>query len=378
MPALAYYISAHGYGHGVRSADIIRAFARACPAVPVIIVSDLTPDFLRNRLPGIDLVCRPGSFEPGMVQVDSIRVDVDATRPRIASLCENWDKLVSQEASFLEGNRVGVVVADIPAIPLAAAARVGLPRLAVGNFGWDWIYAEFKGADPSWDRIVAAFEGGYSEADLLLRLPFHEEMKSFPRIEDIPLVGGPGKARRAELAALTGSDPRKRWVLLSFTTLGWDQDAIAAVEKIAGYEFFTVLPLAWNARNIHAVDREQLPFRDILSSVDAVVSKPGYGIVSDCIVNSKPLLYAERSNFREYAILEDAIRKHLRCSHLPSSMLYKGELLPGLERLLAAPKPDSPMPLGGEIVAARRIMEFGPWNRDRNHTPSRSPFQRSP
>ncbi len=361
MRALAYYISAHGYGHGVRSADIIRAFADRCPDVPVVIVSDLPRAFLLNRLPGVRVTFRTGSFDLGMVQVDSIRVDVDATLTRISSLCERWDTLVAEEAAFLRENEIGIVVADIPAIPLAAAARSGLPGLAVGNFGWDWIYAEYRDRNASWDSVVAAFERGYSKADLLLRLPFHEAMKAFPRIEDIPLVGMPGRARREEVARFTRSDPRKTWVLLSFTTLAWDDDALAAVEKLTGYEFFTVLPLAWNARNIHAIDREQVPFRDVLASVDAVISKPGYGILADCIMNRKPLLFAERSGFREYAILEEAIRLYLKNAHIPAAALYRGDLGTGLDLLQEAPEPAFSVPTGGELTAARRIAELGPW-----------------
>jgi hypothetical protein len=296
-----------------------------------------------------------------MVQVDSIQVDVDATLTGISSLCDRWDALVAEEAAFLKEKRVGLVVADIPAIPLVAAARAGVPRLAVANFGWDWIYAEYRDRSASWDSVIAAFERGYSRADLLLRLPFHEEMKAFPRIEDLPLVGAPGRERRDEMASLTGSDPRKTWVLLSFTTLAWDDRALAAVERLSGYEFFTVLPLAWSAKNVHALDRERMPFRDIAASVDAVVSKPGYGILADCIVNNKPLLFAERSDFREYSILEDAIRHYLRNAHIPAAMLYRGDLLYGLELLRDAPEPAFSIPAGGEVVAARRIAQFGPW-----------------
>jgi len=361
MHALAYYISAHGYGHGVLSAHIIRAFADCCPDVPVILVSDLPQAFLLNRLPGVRVTPRPGSFDLGMVQLDSIQVDVDATLPRISALCDRWDALIAAEADFLTRSHVGLVVADIPAIPLAAAARAGLPRLAVGNFGWDWIYAAFGERNALWDSVAATFERGYANADLLLRLPFHEEMKAFPRIEDLPLVGGPGRERRDEMASLTGSDPRKTWVLLAFTTLAWDDQALAAVERASGYEFFTALPLAWSGRNIHAVDCDTLPFRDILASVDAVISKPGYGIVADCIVNRKPLLFAERSDFREYAILEDAIRRYLRSAHIPAATLYRGDLISGLEMLQGAPDPVFSIAAGGEITAAQRIADFGRW-----------------
>ena len=47
---IAYYISSHGYGHAVRSCDIIRALNRLYPAVEVTITTDMPPAFLKDRL----------------------------------------------------------------------------------------------------------------------------------------------------------------------------------------------------------------------------------------------------------------------------------------------------------------------------------------
>jgi len=113
-------------------------------------------------------------------------------------------------------------------------------------------------------------------------------MRAFPHIEDIPLVASPGNYKREEIADITCSDPKKKWILLSFTTLDWDDRALANVEQIEDCEFFTVHPLTWQRPNIHALDREQVDFSSAIASVDAVISKPGFGILSDCIVNRKP------------------------------------------------------------------------------------------
>jgi hypothetical protein len=43
-------------------------------------------------------------------------------------------------------------------------------------------------------------------------------------------------------------------------------------------------------------------------------------------VNLKPLIYADRGDFLEYAILEDAIRKYMKHLHIPAAQLYAGEL----------------------------------------------------
>ena len=352
---IAYYISAHGYGHGVRSCDIIRALNQQCPHLTVEVVSALPPEFLFNRISDVQNRLRAGAFDIGMVQKDSIRVDVPATLIRLERLYDRSEELIEREARYLEQRKVALTICDIPDLPLAAAAKAGIPRMAIGNFGWDWIYSSFTGRDSRWKRIVNKIRNAYGKTNLLLRLPFSDAMEAFPVIEDIPLVASPGKSRRNEIAGIAGCDTGRKWVLLSFTSLDWSRGALDRVEKIEGCEFFTVHPLTWDLRNTHTLRREQIPFSDIIASVDAVISKPGFGILSDCIVNRKPLIYAERIDFPEFAVLESAIRKYLKHTHIPASDLYRGNLLPCIDRIRGCPEAAEPVQWGGDVAAAQRI-----------------------
>jgi L-arabinokinase len=318
-------------------------------------VSDLPVSFFENRLGSGTNLYRRASFDVGMVQLDSIRVDVAATLVKVQSLYAQRDKLITQEVAFLERAGIGLVVADIPAIPLEAAALAGIPRIAVGNFSWACIYSAFVEKDARWAELVRCFESGYGKADLLLRLPFSAEMNPFRAAEDIPLLASPGRNRRSELASVAACREDKRWVLLSFTTLDWSEDALVLVEKLTDYEFFTVLPFSYRRKNIHSIDPGQVLFADVEASVDAVLSKPGYGIVSDCVVNRKPLLYAERTDFVEYEVLVEAIRKYLRNAHIPAERLYRGELGPALDLLWKASDPPLTLKGGGAEIAAQRI-----------------------
>ncbi|HOO20034.1 MAG TPA: hypothetical protein PL011_01450 [Kiritimatiellia bacterium] len=352
---MAYYVTAHGYGHGVRSCDILTALLARHPHIRVTVTTDLPEAFLRSRLQGADgrLRVRPGAFDVGMVQKDSIRVDVDATLDEALELAAERPVLVDVEAEFLRGEGADLVVADIPSIPLEAAAEAGLPAVAVGNFSWDWIYAPFAKRDPRWLRVINLFEQGYRQARLLLKLPFSPAMPVFARHVDIPLLAKPGRDRRAELAAATGADPARRWVLLSFTTLDWSEDALRRVEALETVEFFAVKPLDWpGRRNIHAVDRRRFGFSDVLASVDAVVTKPGFGILSDCVANAKPIIYAEREDFIEYPLLERELKRFLSNVHIPAADLYAGRLGEALGAIETAPPPPETLPGGGAEQAA--------------------------
>lgn len=356
--AIAYYISSHGYGHGVRSCTIVRAINERHPDLTVHIVSELPPAFLFNQTGSTRNPIRARSFDIGMVQLDSIRVDVDATLEKVERLYAQRNEDALAESDFLAKTGINLVVADIPGLPLDAAALAGIPGVAIGNFGWDWIYSDFVSRNSRWQPIVDMFREQYAKADLLLRLPFCEEMKAFQRIEDIPIIANPGCARRREISALTGCDPAKKWILLSFTTLDWRRDALSRVESILEYEFLTVLPLQWESENIRTLSLEQIAFSDVIASVDAVLSKPGFGIVSDCLVNGKPLIYADRSDFLEYPILEAAVRKYLRHVHIPAVQLYSGDLRDSLDMIWTSREPELKLERGGDRIAADRIVRF--------------------
>ena len=356
--SIAYYVSAHGYGHGVRSCDIIRALNRLYPEIDIHIVTGLPREFLRNRINSDKNAIRLLSLDVGMVQKDSVRVDVAETLKRLERFCDRREGLISEETAFLKENGIRLVITDIPYIPIHAASQVDIPAVAIGNFGWDWIYSAFIERDSRWETVVERIRNDYSRAVLLLRLPFSERMSAFSKIEDIPLVASPGRDRRNSIADLMKCNPEKKWILLSFTTLDWRDRALDRVENLTDYEFFTVYPLEWRRRNIHTLHREAFSFPDIVASVDAVISKPGFGILSDCVINDKPLIYVDRTDFSEFAVLEAAVKQYLKYLHIPSKDLYAGELKQSIQNIWDRPDACRKLPHGGDVVAAHRIARF--------------------
>ena len=354
--SLVYYVTTHGYGHGARSCDVLSAVLRRRPELTIHLISDLPESFLAPRLPAGDIRYRTGSFDVGMVQLDSVRVDVPATLRAARELLAAWPARVQQEVAYLKRVQAGLVVADIPGLPLQAAHQLGLPALAVGNFAWDWIYEPFAAEQPGWQPVVDTYRAAYADCDLLLRLPFHEPMRAFVRQMDVPLLARPGVNRREVLAAHTGADPATTWVLLSFSTLEWNREALERVNRVSGCTFFTVKPLAWAGPRMVAVDRHQFPYADVMASCDVVVTKPGYGVMQECAVNDKPMVYVEREDFREYPILEAALKRHFRTVHLPAHKLYHGDLEAALAAVPRASAPLERLGAGGDDLAAQEIL----------------------
>ncbi len=361
MKPIAYYITAHGYGHGTRSCDVLRALNRLAPEQPVIVTTDLPRDFLESRLGGCrNLTFRSGAFDIGLVQKDSIQIDLFQTLEKLEALYIRDEVLIATERRFLKAEEVALVVADIPAIPLAAAQRAGLPNIAIGNFSWDWIYEAYAKTDFHWEFFIEKFRTVYEQTELLLRLPFAPPMDVFPVIKDIPLLATPGTPQREKIVDISYNDIsiKKPWVLLSFTSLDLNFQALENICALSNqYEFFCVEPLNFPGSCIHPVSRDAVAFADILASCDIVISKPGFGLVSECIVNNKPLIYSDRGDFAEYPYLVEGIEKYLRNTHLPSAQLYAGELRSGLEAIQNAPEPPKTIESGGSEMVAKKLLQ---------------------
>ena len=361
MIPIAYYITAHGYGHGTRSCDVLRALHRLAPEQPVIVTTDLPMDFLNSRLKGCDnLTFRSGAFDVGLVQKDSLQADLFQTLEKLEELNGQWEKLISQERLFIHHENIGLVVADIPAIPLAAAQKSGIPNIAIGNFSWDWIYEDYAEDDLHWEFFVEKFRKVYEKTGLLLRLPFAPPMEQFPKRKDISLLATPGTPRREEIVNISYNviSTDKQWVLLSFTSLDLDFQVLEKIRELsADYEFFCVAPMEYPESCIHSIDRHKVSFADILASCDIVVSKPGFGLVSECIVNNKPLIYSDRGNFAEYPYLVEGIKKYLRSVHIPSADLYAGELFQSLEKIKTAPAPTGFIKRSGAETIAEELLK---------------------
>jgi L-arabinokinase len=102
--------------------------------------------------------------------------------------------------------------------------------------------------------------------------------------------------------------------------------------------------------------REQpADYVSLLAACDAVVTKPGYGIVADCLANQVPILYTERGPFREYDVLVEAVHR-LGCAHyVPRPDVLSGRLTPHLDALFDSACAWSDLPLDGARVVAQRV-----------------------
>jgi L-arabinokinase len=358
---IAAYVSGHGFGHATRTTEVLRALRELEPGLPLAVVSS-APEWLFRRALGEPLVFRSRACDVGLAQRGALEIDEPGTARAWQAFASGWERLVSEEAEWLRASGARVVLADIPPAACVAAARAGLPAVALANFSWDWIYRHYAGREPVLGQAAEACRAAYAGTDLLLRLPFAGDLSAFPRVLDVGLVARRPRLTRREARARLGWDDRPS-VLLSFGGLGLPGFDAACLAPLGAYRFVLPERLAGAPGNVEAAEEARLTsaglgFADLVAAVDVVVSKPGYGIVTDCIGAGTRLVYTPRGDFPEYEVLTAGMPRYLPCVAVGNAALRRGELQAALADCLAQPFPPQP-DLGGAARAAERLLQQG-------------------
>ena len=98
-----------------------------------------------------------------------------------------------------------------------------------------------------------------------------------------------------------------------------------------------------------------LRYEDLVRAVDVVLTKPGYGTLSECIANDTAVVYTSRGRFAEYDVLVGEMPKYLRCAYLDNESLLAGRWRAALDAALAAPEPPQHPRSDGAVIVADMI-----------------------
>ncbi len=353
---VAYYITPHGFGHAVRSLEIIREMLRLAPHLNVVVVSTV-PQWLIPLNVGRSLPVRPVTPDIGLVQHDNVRIDLEGTREVLAQWRENEKAILEEEIRFLREENVKGVVSDVAFIPFMSSRACDIPSVGVGNFTWDWIYEAYCRSDQRWEEIVAWIKKAYGMCGLFLQLPMHGECSACPTVKSVPLVARRSHANLKEIRKALSFQENRKHFLLAFTDLKLEERALKRIEAIDWACFVHRKPLKLQLSNSICVTEPQMLYQDVLAACDGVITKPGYGIVSDCLAHGTPTLYTDRGPFPEYEILVRELHSSLPALHIPSRELLEGRWEKHLKGLASMPKKTTQVPLDGASVCARMILD---------------------
>ena len=359
-----FYISGHGFGHASRDVEVMNALALRHGA-RLLIRSAVDGDLLARTLrTEFDLI--PGACDTGIVQASSVEHDDDATVESALAFYQDFDSRIDAELKALRHARIDAVVGDIPPVAFEVAQRLDVPGLVLANFTWDWIYETHPGFLPRGAGVLQQIRTAYGKATHAFELPFGAGFDVFPHVTRVPLVARrPTQGRRATREHF-GLPADRKVALASFGGYGLPSLDLALLDCREDWTIVTTTRTKGTStgapEHVRTIDESvfrgsAFRYEDLVAAVDVVVTKPGYGIIAECIAGETAMLYTSRGAFREYDLLVSALPRYVRSQFISQADLFAGRWRESLESLLHQPDPPERLETDGaertaELIAA--------------------------
>ncbi|MGE0445844.1 MAG: hypothetical protein AB7P99_11495 [Vicinamibacterales bacterium] len=369
--AIVFYISGHGFGHASRSIEVINAILAKRPETRIGVRTP-APRWLFDLTVKGKVSFSTLETDTGVVQVDALTLDEADSIRRASAFHSDLVTRAASETRVLRELGAGLIVGDIPPLAFAVSASSGIPSIGLGNFTWDWVYADYPRVRLA-PSLLPAIRGAYGKASMALRLPMSGGFESFNNVKDIPFIARHATRTREEVCKILKLPADKPIVLASFGGYGLpglDTDALAKFKK---YTVVTTanLPLGRTRKETPAAERKGsyisvneeamydhgVRYEDLVGAAEVVVTKPGYGIISECIANDAAILYTSRGHFPEYDVLVQEMPKYLRSAFIGHDQLFEGTWEKAIDKLLAQPKIKKKPETNGADVAADILLK---------------------
>ncbi|OIO59192.1 MAG: hypothetical protein COX57_07795 [Alphaproteobacteria bacterium CG_4_10_14_0_2_um_filter_63_37] len=350
---IALYLSGHGYGHLSQTVPMLLELGRLLPDFEILLRTELPADLLHCALPNLNLKILPGPVDVGVVQRSAIDEDWGATRSAVESFFGPWQERIDAEVARLAPLKPEIVVSNISPLAFPVARRLGIASLALASLDWGVIYRSRWGDVDPW---VARIAQAHRDCDLRLSPPLSLPSVDFLDNRSIPLlVRSPHHNRKTVRDAL-GWGEGEKVALVLFGGTGQPPFELAGLAHIEGWSLALPTQLAPDPLppNVLRVSIDQ-PFAtpDLLLAADAVVTKPGYGVLSEAWQAGCPVVYLPRRGFPEYPMLHGWLQNHAPSALLDLESFAAGRWGTALALATSCSTRYPPLdPSGGRVAAA--------------------------
>lgn len=311
MKTIAYYISDYGFGHATRSVALIRELLSKSEEIKVIICHSFAMTFLKESLKDDRVTFREVHTDVGYyLKENSLMLDPDRLEDEYSIFVSDWGEKQERERCFLEENGVDLVVSDISPLPFQAAYELGIPAVGVSNFCW---YTAYQGLVHN--RELALFYQAYQCMSSFYTLAGSKEIEWSADQREFGFFAR--NVDHAEIKRILQEiNPHRKKVI--FVGLGMKVEA----------NFLNELPL-WNSPdcvfivssnvsvtkrdNIFHIPSNYLETQNYIAASDLVITKAGWGTVSEAVLSQTPLLIIERDLMTEDQNTIDYLRNHALC-----------------------------------------------------------------
>jgi hypothetical protein len=356
-PAIAYFITPHGFGHASRAAAVMVAVQERASHVRFELFTTCPKHIFTQSLKA-SFGYHAADVDIGVVQTSPLKEDLPATCRALDSWLPFNKDAIEQTARHLKRMRCSLVVCDISPFGIEAAAKAGIPSLLIENFTWDWIYNGYAAAAPCLLPHSSTMQA------IFARVGYRIQTQPLCQSVDCDLTIGPisrkiRTGRRQTRKALNIPEDAAM-VLIS---MGGVRDRFEFLDRIPyRSSLFFVIPgtdnLVSPQRNVILLPTQSPFFHPDLSlAADLVIGKVGYSTLSEIHQSGTPFGYVPRPESPESDPLVDFIKTHLSAQPISARAYSSGRWIDQLPQLLSLPH-SQPAKRNGADQAAEFVLDL--------------------
>jgi UDP:flavonoid glycosyltransferase YjiC (YdhE family) len=323
-----YFVSGHGFGHISRSSVVIKELLNRGHRVTLVSSRiGFLDSFTHQNLNAIDYV-----FDFGLAQSSSLAIDFVKTVEDYEKYQSNKSIITRYIEDLIQKEEPAMLVSDCASLPLSVGSSAGISSTFIGNFTWDFIYRHYKTRNYLWSVFANQLSQEYANCKLAFELPFSCPMDSLQHKVKIGLIGREPKQSRKQVRSDLHFNDKKKYLLLSFGAYGLDFSKLQLKNIPKG--IVLIIPGLPGTPSHSQIQQIDCDFPNLLQACDAVLTKPGYGILAEAHASKTPVIYTDRGDFIEYPYLVEAMKQHHRSTYISQQDLYSMNIEASLEKVL--------------------------------------------
>jgi len=355
-PHLVIDISGHGFGHAGMTLPVLNALLGHLPGLKLTIRTAVPASWFADRIKGAFDYVQQSDF--GMAMADARHVLPEESVAIYARIHADWPKKIAAATKQLAALKPTLLLSNVTYLSLAAARRLKVPAIAFGPLNWADIFRHYcihlPGAWDIWRQMVDC----YADADNFLQtVPF----MPMPSIRDGHAVGPVarmGRDRKRELRRRLNSASNVALVLIALRDMP-KQFSFSNWPRLCGIRVLLALEPDFRHPDVIQTAELDFPFIDLVRSCDVLVTKPGYGLITEAACNGTPVLLLPWEDWPETSGLMDWLSQYGRMLMLTDERLCIGDFATEVRKVLAMQAPPAPVPSGVADVLEQIVAYLG-------------------
>ncbi|EOP63535.1 glycosyltransferase [Bacillus cereus] len=300
MKTFVFYISEYGFGHATRCIALIREILSVRKDVQIIVCNSFALQFIRTSLTeyGDRIIFHDVETDVGFILKEhSLDLDKEKLEQSYKEFCEKLPKKIDNELTFLSDFSIDCIISDISPIAFEVADRLKVPSIGISNFTW---YTAYKNVVP--DNLLQVFKNMYKKMDYFYALAGSNE-GDWARLNMSSFNFYSRTVNPLEVKKLKQKlNPTGKKQII-FMPIGMKID-IGDITKLPiwddeRYVFIVSHNMKIEHENVHKIPEKYTESQNYVATANCIISKAGWGTVSEAILQNKPLLIINRKGMSE-------------------------------------------------------------------------------